>query len=228
MELMNQFRVSVPIDTAWAVLTDLERVAPCMPGAELQQVEGDEYRGIVKVKVGPITAQYKGAARFVEKSDAEHRAVLHAQGRDTRGQGNASATVTATAEPDGDGTVVSIVTELAITGKVAQFGRSIMGDVSTKLLGEFADRLEADVLSQASSRDLPQTLDDKSRLTGPTNSDRHEPSAVREIRSAPAEPVDLLGTAGPSVLKRTVPLVLALSLALFVWMQRRRRRADPQ
>jgi hypothetical protein len=225
MELKNQFRVSVPIDVAWAVLTDLERVAPCMPGAELQQVEGDEYRGIVKVKVGPVTAQYKGTARFVEKSDAEHRAVLQAQGRDTRGQGNASATVTATAEPDGDGTMVSIVTELSITGKVAQFGRSIMGDVSAKLLGEFADRLEADVLSQGSSPESPQPVEKESPPRGPA-SDGHEPPAVREITSAPAQPVDLLGTAGPSVLKRAAPLALVLGLALFVWMRRRRRRAD--
>src|SRR5471030_239487 len=104
MELKNEFRVSVPIDAAWAVLTDLERVAPCMPGAELQEVEGDEYRGIVKVKVGPISAQYKGSARFVEKDDDLHRAVLLAEGRDTRGQGNASATVTALATSDDTGT----------------------------------------------------------------------------------------------------------------------------
>src|ERR1700728_574552 len=119
MELKNEFRVSVPIEAAWAVLTDLERIAPCMPGAELQEVEGDEYRGIVKVKVGPISAQYNGTARFVEMDDSEHRAVLKAEGRDTRGQGNASATVTATATADGDGTIVAISTELTITGKVA-------------------------------------------------------------------------------------------------------------
>src|SRR5580704_17198355 len=122
MELKNEFRVSVPIDVAWAVLTDLERIAPCLPGAELQEVEGDEYRGIVKVKVGPISAQYKGSVRFIEKDDTQHQAVLLAEGRDTRGQGNASATVTARAIADNDGTTVSIVTELTITGKVAQFG----------------------------------------------------------------------------------------------------------
>src|ERR1700759_2934431 len=104
MQLKNDFHVSVPIDAAWAVLTDLERIAPCMPGAELQEVEGDEYRGVVKVKVGPISAQYKGTARFVEKDDTQHRAVLLAEGRDTRGQGNASAPVTALAVPDDDGT----------------------------------------------------------------------------------------------------------------------------
>src|SRR5258707_4693784 len=100
MELTNEFVVGVPIDDAWKVLTDLERIAPCMPGAELQEVEGDEYRGVVKVKVGPISAQYKGTARFIEKDDAQHRAVLRAEGRDTRGQRNASATLIATATPD--------------------------------------------------------------------------------------------------------------------------------
>src|ERR1700761_3190310 len=123
MELKNDFHVSVPIEVAWAALTDLERIAPCMPGAELQEVEGDEYRGIVKVKVGPISAQYKGTATFVETDEAAGRMVLKASGRDTRGQGNASATITATMSPDGSGTNVSVVTDLTITGKVAQFGR---------------------------------------------------------------------------------------------------------
>src|SRR5580698_555029 len=217
MELKNDFRVSVPVDVAWAVLTDLERIAPCMPGAQLQEVEGDEYRGVVKVKVGPITAQYKGTAKFVEKDDDQHRAVLLAEGRDTRGQGNASATVTAVAIPDDDGTTVSIATELTITGKVAQFGRSVMADVSTKMLGEFADRLEADVLSQGSGPELetPATVEPAPK-DGPT-SDGSNPSSLRAIHSAPAEPVDLLGVAGPSVLKRLVPVGVVLSLILLLW-----------
>jgi uncharacterized protein len=226
MELTNEFHVSVPIDVAWAVLTDLERVAPCMPGAELQEVEGDEYRGIVKVKVGPISAQYKGTARFVEKDDAQHRAVLLAEGRDTRGQGNASATVTATATSDNDGTTVSIVTELSITGKVAQFGRSVMGDVSTKMLGEFADRLEADVLSQGSGSEPEEPVTEVANERTAT-AEESAPSSVRTIHSAPAEPVDLFGAAGPSVLKRVVPLVVVLSLLLFWRSWQRRRRASP-
>ena len=223
MELKNDFHVSVPIEDAWAVLTDLERIAPCMPGAELQEVEGDEYRGIVKVKVGPISAQYKGSARFIEKDDDQHRAVLLAEGRDTRGQGNASATVTAIATPDGDGTTVSLVTDLSITGKVAQFGRSIMGDVSAKMLGEFADRLEADVLSQGSgpAGSEPVTAVVGGAKATPNESDTQ---SVRTIHSAPAEPVDLLGTAGPSVMKRVAPLAALLSLALLLWLRQRRRR----
>jgi carbon monoxide dehydrogenase subunit G len=146
MELTHEFRVAVPPERAWAVLTDVERIAPCLPGAELQEVEGDEYRGVVKVKVGPITAQYKGKAHFVEQDQAAGRAVLRAEGRDTRGQGNANATITATLTPDGDGTQVSVVTELAISGRVAQFGRGMLADVSAKLLGQFVDCLHEDLL----------------------------------------------------------------------------------
>ncbi|MGH9138683.1 MAG: SRPBCC family protein, partial [Acidimicrobiales bacterium] len=141
MELTNEFRVGVPVEHAWQVLTDVERIAPCMPGAQLQEVEGDEYRGIVKVKVGPITAQYKGKALFVERDDAAHRAVLRAEGRETRGQGNANATITASLVPDGDGTAVTVVTDLTVTGKVAQFGRGVLADVSAKLLGQFVECL---------------------------------------------------------------------------------------
>ncbi|MGH9186261.1 MAG: SRPBCC family protein, partial [Acidimicrobiales bacterium] len=147
MELTNDFRVGVPIGQAWDVLTDVERIAPCMPGAQLQEVEGDEHRGVVKVKVGPITAQYKGAARFVELDADTHRAVLRAEGRETRGQGNANATITATLEADGDGTRVQVITDLTVTGRVAQFGRGVMAEVSAKLLGQFVDCLETTVLA---------------------------------------------------------------------------------
>jgi uncharacterized protein len=147
VELINEFRVGVPVEQAWDVLTDVERIAPCMPGAQLQEIEGDEYRGVVKVKVGPITAQYKGAARFVEQDEAGHRAVLRAEGRETRGQGNANATITAQLDPDGDGTKISVTTDLTITGRVAQFGRGVLADVSTKLLGQFADCLESKLLA---------------------------------------------------------------------------------
>jgi carbon monoxide dehydrogenase subunit G len=147
VDLTNEFRVGVPVERAWEVLTDVERIAPCMPGAQLQEIEGDEYRGIVKVKVGPITAQYKGAARFVQQDEAGRRAVLRAEGRETRGQGNANATITAQLEPDGDGTKISVMTDLTITGRVAQFGRGVLADVSTKLLGQFADCLQTQLLA---------------------------------------------------------------------------------
>ena len=154
MELTNEFRVGVSVPEAWKVLTDVERIAPMLPGAQLQEVEGDEYRGVVKVKVGPITAQYKGQATFVERDEDAGRVVLKATGRDTRGQGNASALITATMTPDGDGTRVSVVTDLTITGKVAQFGRGVLAEVSAKLLGQFVDALEADI---AASGQAPES-----------------------------------------------------------------------
>ncbi|MGH8980923.1 MAG: SRPBCC family protein, partial [Acidimicrobiales bacterium] len=146
MELTNEFTVDVPVDEAWSVLTDVARIAPCMPGAQLQSVDGDEYHGVVKVKVGPVTAEYKGKASFLERDAEAHRAVLRAEGRETRGQGNASATITAKLEPTGSATRVSVTTDLAISGRVAQFGRGVLGDVSTKLLGQFVDSLESTVL----------------------------------------------------------------------------------
>lgn len=150
MELKNDFRVGVPVAQAWNVLTDVERIAPCMPGAELYEVEGDEYHGSVKVKVGPITAQYRGKAFFVDKDDTAYRAVLRAEGRDNRGQGNANATITAQLTADGDGTRVEVTTDLAITGKVAQFGRGVLADVSVKLLDQFVQCLETDLLAGVS------------------------------------------------------------------------------
>lgn len=146
MDLTNEFRVALPVERAWAVLTDVERIAPCLPGAQLQEVEGDEYRGIVKVKVGPITAQYKGKATFLSQDAEHHVAVLRAEGRETRGQGNANATITATLTPDAGGTAVSVATDLTVTGRVAQFGRGVLADVSAKLLDQFVENLEKTVL----------------------------------------------------------------------------------
>jgi carbon monoxide dehydrogenase subunit G len=157
MELTNDFEVAVPVERAWAVLTDVERIAPCMPGAQLQEVEGDEYRGVVKVKVGPITAQYKGMAHFTELDDANRKAVLRAEGRDTRGQGNANATITATLEGHDDTTAVRVITDLTVTGKVAQFGRGVMADVSAKLMGQFVSCLNEKVLASEESEQAATT-----------------------------------------------------------------------
>jgi len=141
-QLVNEFTVNRPIDEAWAVITDVERIAPCLPGAQLQEIEGEIYRGIVKIKLGSVTPQFKGQATFVERDDPGHRVVLKAEGRDTGGRGNASAQITAQAEslsPTSTRCVVS--TDLHITGKVAQFGRGIIGDVSKKLMAQFASNL---------------------------------------------------------------------------------------
>ena len=156
MELTNDFTVNAPIDTAWETLTDVERIAPCLPGAQLTEIEGDTYRGLVKVKVGPITAQFKGQASFVEKDTEQHRAVLKAEGRDTGGKGNASALITAQLEPvASDVTKVTVATDLTITGKVAQFGRGALADVSEKLLKQFVTNLESTVLTNGAEVEAP-------------------------------------------------------------------------
>ncbi|MET0703676.1 MAG: SRPBCC family protein [Mycobacterium sp.] len=145
MELLNEFRVPVPIDKAWEVLTNVERIAPCIPGAQLLSVDGDEFTGAVKVKVGPITVSYQGEASFKEKDAGAHRAVIRANGKETRGQGNAAAVVTLELKDEGDATSCVLTTDLTISGKAAQFGRGVLADVSSKLIGQFAKRLEADL-----------------------------------------------------------------------------------
>jgi len=221
VELNNDFEVNAPIEKAWAVLTDVEKIAPCLPGAQLQEIEGEEYRGIVKVKVGPITAQYKGAATFVEKDDANHRAVLKAEGRDTRGAGNASAMITAHLQPVGDRTKVSVSTDLTVTGKVAQFGRGVMADVSAKLMTQFADNLEQ--LMETEPTSAAKVND---TVAAPAATAANAPSSgVRKIDSADVAPVDIVATAGSPVLKRLAP-VLGAVFGLFLLRRRFRRRRN--
>ena len=146
MKINNEFTVSAPVDEAWDALLDLERIAPCLPGAAIQEEKGDgEYDGTMKVKIGPITANYKGTVKYEEADEANHRAVLQATGRDARGQGTASATITSTLQPEGDQTRVSVETDMKLTGRAAQFGRGIAQDVATKMLNRFAECLEEEI-----------------------------------------------------------------------------------
>jgi carbon monoxide dehydrogenase subunit G len=143
VQLENSFTVPVPVDEAWRVLLDIERIAPCMPGAALDSVTGDDFTGRVKVKLGPINLTYQGKASFIEKDEASHRAVIDARGKDQRGNGTAAAVVTANLKAEGSVTRVDVLTDLNITGRPAQFGRGVMTDVGNKLLGQFADKLAA-------------------------------------------------------------------------------------
>ena len=142
MEISNSFTVDAPISEAWELLTNIPEIAPCLPGAKLTDVEDDVYSGGIKIKVGPVTAEYKGSAEFVERDETNYKAVINGKGRDTRGAGNAQALITAQMVAVGEQTQVDIVTDLKVSGKVAQFGRGVMQDISTKLLGQFAECLE--------------------------------------------------------------------------------------
>ena len=251
MELSNEFEVPVPIEQAWVILTDLERIAPCLPGAQLQEVEGEVYRGIVKIKVGPITAQYKGQAVLVEKDDVNHVALLEATGRDTKGAGNASANIKAELTAKGDITHVSVLTDLTVTGKVAQFGRGVLGDVSAKLLTQFVTNLEATVLADdlveeaAELEILAEVTDDPEVAAGATvmaaaaldaadavtaTIDHPDVAGVaeppvRRIDAPEAEPIDLFGAAGHSTLKRVLPLLGLVVVIIVILGLRRRRRS---
>jgi carbon monoxide dehydrogenase subunit G len=153
VQLENSFTVPLPIDEAWRVLLDVERIAPCMPGAALDSVTGDDFTGRVKVKLGPINLTYQGKGSFVEKDEAAHRAVIDAKGKDQRGNGTAAATITAKLAEEGTVTRVDVLTDLNITGRPAQFGRGVMTDVGNKLLGQFADKLAAQ-LSEGDRQDV--------------------------------------------------------------------------
>ena len=225
MELINTFDVSVPIEMAWKVLTDVERIAPCLPGAQLQEIEGNEYRGIVKVKVGPIQAQYKGKAIFIERDGVNFKAVLDASGRDTRGQGNASATITAQLEAAGDKTHVTVTTDLTVTGKVAQFGRGVLADVSAKILTQFVDNLEQTVLVDDAPTPVADVAAEAAPAAAPAASAvAEEAPTIRKIDQPEPEAIDLL-QAGSPVLKRAVPVLGVAIGALIVYgLVRRRRR----
>ena len=145
MKLENEFTVPASVDDAWKVLLDVERVAPCLPGATIEGSEGDSYDGTMTVKIGPITARYKGTIQIEEADEAAHRAVMKAKARDARGQGGAQATITSTMEETDDGTKVKVETDMRVTGAAAQFGRGVMQDVSAQMMGRFADCLAGEM-----------------------------------------------------------------------------------
>ena len=208
MDLNNSFEVAADRATAWRVLNDVERIAPCLPGAQLEEVDGDEFKGNVKVKVGPVTAQYKGKATFLEQNEAEGRVVIKGDGRDSRGAGNANALITATLhEIDANNTRVDVHTDLSITGKVAQFGRGVMADVSGKLMGQFAENLQELVAAESSTAESSTV----SAAAAPV-----EDTGPRKIEMPEAEAVDLLDAAGAPVFKRVLPIagVAAVLLVL--------------
>jgi uncharacterized protein len=245
VRLEHNFEVPVSVEHAWEVLLDIERVAPCMPGATLASHEGDDFTGTVKVKLGPVSLTYKGKGRFVEKDEAARRVKLNASGADSRGAGTAQANVTATLVPTGkeDQTRVEVVTDLDITGKAAQFGRGLIGDVSAKLIGQFADCLagklaadtdtapvvaavsEAAVSEAASEAASPDTT--LPPATPPTPAEAARSASV----TAPpqeAEAIDLLAVAGVGgAVRKALPYLLTAAasfgvvLGIIWWIKKR-------
>lgn len=238
MKLENEFTVPASIEQAWAVLLDVPRVAPCLPGATVEPGQGEdgEYKGQMKIKIGPITAAYKGTVKIEEADEAAHRVAMRAQAKDARGQGTAAATITSTMEEVADGTKVNVVTDMRVTGPAAQFGRGVMQDVSAKLMTRFADCLaeqmqaspDVETIGEApaateeaaptAASPEPSTTVDEAGVPGASSgistaeAEKSVPSASSGTSSASTERptddvLDLAEASREAVLKRALPVI---------------------
>jgi carbon monoxide dehydrogenase subunit G len=214
MELTNEFTVAAPVEQAWPLLTDIEAIAPCVPGFKLTGSENGEYRGTMKVKVGAVTTSYDCVISFVEVDDANHRAVITARGKETKGQGGVKADIVSTLTAEGDSTRASVVTKLDVTGRVAQFGRGILADVSDRLVKQFVKQLENKLLA-------PEPAAEADTAAPAANGASTAPKSSFAT-DAESEPLDLLSVAGAPMLKRLGP-VAAVAFLAFVLLKLRSR-----
>lgn len=253
MQLENKFTIEAPIEKAWVALNTPDMIAPCFPGATLTEYEGESFTGTVKVKLGPISLTYKGKGTYVDRDDANHTVRIEASGRDSRGNGTANATVTGTMVADGPNkTAVTMVTDMTITGRPAQFGRGVISDVADKIIGQFAacvakklaPEVEApaptpaaaspsDAAAGTNGAAASGTAASGAAASGPTLSSTPATSGV--TATAPAkqftpmkseiDAIDLLDTAGSPVLKRLAPVLGGGALLFLIVFLIRRARA---
>ncbi len=228
MKLENEFTVDVSVEEVWNVLLDLERVTPCLPGAALTEESGDgEYKGEMKVRLGPVTQEYNGTVKIEEADEEAHRAVLKANGKDARGQGTASATITSTLYDEGSGsTRVHVETDMQITGRAAQFGRGVQQEVSQKLLTKFAECLENEIMGGGAEEEPEPAA--AATETGEASTDGSSGNGEQPRRriiqqDKEVEPLDLGEASRDAVIKRAVPVVAGVAvLAVVVWLLRRK------
>lgn len=218
MQLEHEFTVPVPVEQAWDVLLDVERVAPCMPGATVESVDGDNFTGKVKVKVGPITVSYAGSASFVEKDADARRVVVEAKGKETRGAGTAAATVTAQLAQADAGTKVNVTTDLAITGRPAQFGRGVMDDVGKKLLGQFADCLAGQLSAGDGTAEAAPaaTGAPAAESVGAADAGQAAAAARPAAERPTSDTINLAQVAGGSVMRRFGPAIAVIGIIVIV------------
>jgi carbon monoxide dehydrogenase subunit G len=233
--LEHEFTVPAPPEVVWQALIDPRRVAPCMPGATLSSVDGGTFTGSVKVKLGPISLLYKGSGEFAETDEQARRAVIKAAGKDARGNSTASATVTVNLTGDDRTTAATVLTDLAVTGKPAQFGRGMISEVGGKILNTFAGCLAsklaprvdaATFATEAAAATETPTADTDDTAADDTEARPAEPAAktTTEKTEPEAEPINLIDYAGPSVLRRIAPVAAGL-VVLFIVLRRLRRRS---
>jgi carbon monoxide dehydrogenase subunit G len=230
----NEFTVEAPVEQAWETLLDLERITPCLPGAALQEESGDEYKGTMTIRLGPVTQKYNGTVSFEETDEESRRAVLKADGKDARGQGTASATITSTLSEEDGGTKVHVETDMHLTGKAAQFGRGVQQEVATKLINQFAECLEKEIMGENTREEpeQPAEPDDAAEEeavsangSGAEESGEEEKPKRRVIQQDhDVEPLDLGEASRDAVIKRVVPLAVGVSILLLVIYFLRRRK----
>jgi carbon monoxide dehydrogenase subunit G len=230
MKLENEFTVDVPIEDAWNVLLDLERVTPCLPGAALTEESGDEYKGEMKIRLGPVTQEYSGTVKIEEADEESHRAVLKANGKDARGQGTASATITSTLEDEGNGsTRVHVETDMQLTGRAAQFGRGVQQEVAEKLLSQFAECLENEIMGGGDEEEPEPAAAAETEEESADGADEEEEEQPRRRiiqQDREVEPLDLGEASREAVIKRlkkAAPVVAGVgALIVVIWLLRRR------
>jgi len=236
MEMDHSFTVPVPPERAWDVLLDVEKIAPCMPGATVDEFDGEVVTGRIKVKVGPVSLTYRGTAKFTERDPDARVILLEASGKETRGAGTASATVRATLEPEpgGEGTTASMHTTMNVTGRPAQFGRGVMVEVGSKLVEQFAQNLRQLIAEDGAAGGKAAEADADAAGTSQDGPGSTQPSPVVPAAATTATPpapppaasadsINLVKLVGPSLLKRVIPVaVAAAGLALLGrWLFRR-------
>jgi carbon monoxide dehydrogenase subunit G len=229
----NEFTVEAPVEQAWETLLDLERITPCLPGAALEEESGDEYKGTMTIRLGPVTQKYNGTVSFEETDEEARRAVLKADGKDARGQGTASATITSTLTEEDGGTKVHVETDMRLTGRAAQFGRGVQQEVATKLINQFAECLEKEIMGE-NTRDEPEQPEPEEQQetavsangSGGQDEGEQEEKPKRRViqQDHDVEPLDLGEASRGAVLKRVIPLAAGLgALLVVIWLVRRRR-----
>jgi uncharacterized protein len=240
VKMENEFTVDAPVEQAWKTLLDLERITPCLPGAALEEESGDEYKGTMTIRLGPVTQKYNGTVSFEETDEESRRAVLKADGKDARGQGTASATITSTLSEEDGGTKVRVETDMHLTGRAAQFGRGVQQEVATKLINQFAECLEKEIMGE-NIREEPEQPSEPEQAeetaeteeavsadgSGAEEGAEEEEKPKRRIiqQDHDVEPLDLGEASREAVIKRVVPLAAGVgALIVVLWLLRRRRR----
>ncbi len=218
IELKHQFHVDLPVEQTWELLTDLPRVATCLPGAALDEVVDGEYRGGLSTRIGPVSAKYRGTASFRERDDVAHRAVIDARGHEQKGNGSANALITAELSPAEGGTLVAVATELNVSGRAAQFGRSLLAEVSNTMVDEFVRRLEA--MIRGADGDPGSAPAAEGTATG--SSERT--GAGASASELPGGDLDVVRTIILPMLRKGLPTIAAAAIAGLIGMALGRRQ----